>query len=116
MKQAEAGLAVKEVCRQGGFSEPTFYKWRAKYGGMDTSMMSKLKELEEENRKLAQIVTDRGYVEVGTQITPLLSPNDETLTLDSWFEVSYEKRVQNIEEAMVEVGFALSIEKVAARA
>ena len=67
-------------------------------------------------RKLAQIVTDRGYVEVGTQITPLLSPNDETLTLDSWFEVSYEKRVQNIEEAMVEVGFALSIEKVAARA
>ena len=35
LKQAEAGLAVKEVCREGGFSEPTFYKWRAKYGGMD---------------------------------------------------------------------------------
>ena len=35
LKQAEAGLAVKEVCRQGGFSEPTFYKWKPKYGGMD---------------------------------------------------------------------------------
>ncbi|MDD2768768.1 MAG: transposase, partial [Methylococcus sp.] len=35
LKQAESGLPVKEVCRQGGFSEPTFYKWRAKYGGME---------------------------------------------------------------------------------
>lgn len=35
LKQAESGLPVKEVCRQGGFSEPTFYKWRTKYGGME---------------------------------------------------------------------------------
>ncbi len=66
-------------------------------------------------RKLAQVVIERGYEEVGTQITPLLSPNDETHTLDSWFEVSYEKRVQNLDEAMIEVGFALSIDKVATR-
>jgi hypothetical protein len=67
-------------------------------------------------RKIAQIVIDRGYVETGTQITPLPDPNDEAHTLDSWFEVSYEKRVKDLEEAMAEVGFALSIEKVASRA
>lgn len=66
-------------------------------------------------RRLAQGIVERGYVEVGTQITPLLDPNDETHTLDSWFEVSYEKRVQDLVEAMAEVGFALSIEKVASR-
>ena len=55
LKQAEAGLAVKEVCREGGFSEPTFYKWRAKYGGMDVSMMSRMKELDEENRRLKKM-------------------------------------------------------------
>ena len=58
LKQAEAGLAVKEVCRQGGFSEPTFYKWRAKYGGMDTSMMAKLKELEIENARLKKMYAE----------------------------------------------------------
>ena len=55
LKQAESGLPVKDVCRQGGFSEPTFYKWRAKYGGMDTSMMARMKELEEENRRLKKM-------------------------------------------------------------
>jgi hypothetical protein len=67
-------------------------------------------------RKLAQVAVERGYVEVGTQTTPLLDPNDETHTLDSWFEVSYEKRVQDLDEAMSEVSFALAIEKVASRA
>lgn len=66
-------------------------------------------------RRLAGGLDERGYVEVGTQITPLPDPNDEAHTLDSWFEVSYEKRVQDLVEAMVEVGFALSIEKVASR-
>lgn len=67
-------------------------------------------------RQLAHVVLERGYAEVGTQITALPDPNDETHTLDSWFEVSYEKRVQDLDEAMAEVGFALSIEKVASRA
>ena len=52
LKRAEAGIAVPDLCRELGVSTATFYKWRAKYGGMDTSMMSKLKELEEENRRL----------------------------------------------------------------
>ena len=46
LKRVEAGLAVPELCREMGISSATFYKWRAKYGGMDTSMMARLKELE----------------------------------------------------------------------
>ncbi|MBK9265082.1 MAG: hypothetical protein IPM54_35545 [Polyangiaceae bacterium] len=69
----------------------------------------------EHARKLAKIAIERGYVEVGTQITPLPDPNDESHTLDSWFEVSYEKRVADLEQAMTEVAFALSIEKAASR-
>ncbi len=56
LKQAEAGLAVKEVCRQGGFSEPTFYKWRARYGGMDAEEARRLKELEVENTRLKKLL------------------------------------------------------------
>lgn len=67
-------------------------------------------------RKLARIAVERGYSEVGTQMTPLPDPNDEARTLDSWFEVSYEKRVADLEQAMTEVAFALSIEKAALRA
>ena len=52
LKQAEAGTPVPELCREHGMSSATFYKWRSKYGGMDASMMARLKELEEENRRL----------------------------------------------------------------
>ena len=52
LKQAEAGTPVPELCREHGMSSATFYKWRAKYGGMDASMMSRLKELEAENQRL----------------------------------------------------------------
>ena len=52
LNEAEAGTPVPELCRQHGMSSASFYKWRAKYGGMDASMMSRLKELEEENRRL----------------------------------------------------------------
>ncbi len=48
LKQAEAGMPVKELCR-GGLSDDTFYKWRAKYGGMEASDASKLRDLESEN-------------------------------------------------------------------
>jgi putative transposase len=51
-KRVEAELAVPELCREMGISSPTFYKWRAKYGGMDTSMMARMRELEQENARL----------------------------------------------------------------
>ena len=52
LKRVEAGIAVPDLFRELGISSATFYKWRAKYGGMDTSMMDRMKELEEENRRL----------------------------------------------------------------
>jgi putative transposase len=55
LKRVEAGLAVPEVCRELGISTATFYKWRAKYGGMDTSMMARMKELEAENARLKKM-------------------------------------------------------------
>ncbi len=55
LKRVDAGFAVPDICRELGISSATFYKWRAKYGGMDVSMMSRLKELEEENRRLKKM-------------------------------------------------------------
>jgi len=58
LKQAESGVPVSELCREHGMSSATFYKWRAKYGGMDVSMMKRLKELEEENRRLKKMYAE----------------------------------------------------------
>lgn len=58
LKQAEAGQAVPELCREHGMSSATFYKWRSKYGGMDVSMMSRLKELEAENTRLKKMYAE----------------------------------------------------------
>ena len=55
LKRVDAGLAVPEVCRELGISTATFYKWRAKYGGMDTSMMARMRELEAENARLKKM-------------------------------------------------------------
>ena len=55
LKEAEAGVSVEELSRQHGFSKTSFYKWKAKYGGMDASALKRLKELEEENRRLKQM-------------------------------------------------------------
>jgi putative transposase len=52
LKRAEAGVAVQDLARELGVSTAMFYRWRAKFGGMDTSMMSRMRELEEENRRL----------------------------------------------------------------
>ena len=52
LKEAESGVRVPDLCRTHGMSDATFYKWRAKFGGMDASMMKRMKELEEENRRL----------------------------------------------------------------
>ena len=58
LKQAEAGSPVPELCREHGFSNATFYKWRAKYGGMDASLMARMKELEDENRRLKKMYAE----------------------------------------------------------
>ncbi|MCU7374210.1 IS3 family transposase [Paucibacter sp. O1-1] len=58
LKQAEAGMPVKELCRQGGFSDATFYKWRAKYGGMQATDAKRLRELESENAKLKRLLAE----------------------------------------------------------
>ena len=58
LKQAEAGVAVPDLCREHGISSATFYKWRAKFGGMDASLMARLKELEEENRRLKKMYVE----------------------------------------------------------
>lgn len=55
LKEAEAGVALEDLIRQHGFSKATFYKWRAKYSGMSVSELRRLKELEEENRRLKQM-------------------------------------------------------------
>lgn len=58
LKQAEGGAPVPDLCRQHGISSATFYKWRSKFGGMDVSMMSQLKELQDENRRLKRMYAD----------------------------------------------------------
>ncbi len=58
LKQAEAGLSVPDICRGHGISSATFYKWRSKYGGLDVSMMSRLKELEAENNRLKKMYAE----------------------------------------------------------
>ncbi len=58
LKEAEAGVPVTELCRQHGFSQSAFYKWKAKYGGLDISQLQRLKELEDENRRLKQMYAD----------------------------------------------------------
>jgi putative transposase len=58
LKQAEAGSPVPELCRTHGISSATFYKWRSKYGGMDASMISQMKALEEENRRLKKMYAE----------------------------------------------------------
>jgi putative transposase len=58
LKQAEAGMSVKEVCRQGGFSEATFYKWRARYGGMQVEELRRARELEAENARLKKLLAE----------------------------------------------------------
>lgn len=58
LKQAESGISVEEVCRKIGISEATFYNWKKKYGGLGISELRRLKQLEEENSKLKQLVAD----------------------------------------------------------
>ena len=58
LKQAEGGSPIPELCREHGISNATFYKWRSKFGGMDASLMARMKELEEENRRLKKMYVE----------------------------------------------------------
>ncbi len=58
LREAEAGVPVADLCRKHGMSDASFYKWRAKYGGMDVSDAKKLKQLETENAKLKRLLAD----------------------------------------------------------
>ena len=58
LRQAEGGMPVAELCREHGMSNASFYKWLAKYGGMDASMVSQMKAMEEENRRLKRMFAD----------------------------------------------------------
>jgi len=58
LKEAEAGIPVPELCRKHGMSNASFYKWRAKYGGMDVSSMKRMKELEEESARLKKMYAE----------------------------------------------------------
>ena len=58
LKQAEAGVPVKDLCRKHGFSDATFYNWRSRYGGMEVSDVRKLRELEAENAKLKKLLAE----------------------------------------------------------
>lgn len=58
LKEHQAGLNAADLCRKHGVSEPTFYKWRSKYGGMEVSDANRLKSLEEENAKLKKLLAE----------------------------------------------------------
>lgn len=61
LKQNEEGVSVPDLCREHGMSSATFYKWRSKYGGMDASMIKRMKELEEENRRLKKMYAEERF-------------------------------------------------------
>ena len=68
LKRVDAGLAVPEICRELGISTATFYKWCAKYGGMDTSMIARMKELEAENARLKKMyIVEKLKAEIVTE-------------------------------------------------
>ena len=58
LKQAENGIPVSELCREHGMSSASFYKWRAKYGGLDASMISQMKAMDDENRRLKKMFAE----------------------------------------------------------
>ena len=58
LKQAEGGVPVSELCREHGMSSASFYKWHAKFGGMDASLISEMKDMAEENRRLKRMYAE----------------------------------------------------------
>ncbi|MBV9181395.1 MAG: transposase [Acidobacteria bacterium] len=69
LKQGEAGTSTAELCRQHNITEQTYYRWKAKYGGMESGDAKKLKQLEDENRKLKHV----GYATSGLSLDTLIA-------------------------------------------
>ncbi len=65
LKQGEAGVKVRDLCRQHGISDQTYYRWRSKFGGMEVSEAKRLKALEEENRQLKQLLAEKELDNLG---------------------------------------------------
>ncbi|STQ90157.1 putative transposase [Iodobacter fluviatilis] len=74
LKQAEADSTIPDLCREHGMSSASFYKWRAKFGGMDASMMTRMKELEDENKRLKKM-----YIEAQMQANIIKEAMSEIL-------------------------------------
>lgn len=68
LKQADAGVPVKDICRQAGISIPTYYQWKSKYGGLEASELRRVKELESENAKLKRMYVVRTALERRTRL------------------------------------------------
>lgn len=62
LKQQESGVTIKDICREQGISEATFYNWKAKYGGMEASQLKRVKELEEENFRLKRMYSELSMI------------------------------------------------------
>jgi putative transposase len=78
IKRAEYGESVQGLCRELGISQATFYKWRSKYGGMDTSLMARMKELESENARLRKMyVEEKLKAEIASEY---LAKNSEAIS------------------------------------
>lgn len=71
LKQQEAGMTVAQLCRDNNVSQATFYKWKAKFGGMSVSEAKRLKQLEDENAKLKRIVLKRIVSDQALDLVPL---------------------------------------------
>lgn len=68
LKQSESGVPVPELCREHGMSSASFYKWRAKFGGMDASLMKRMKELEDENRLKKMYAEEKLKAEIRLEV------------------------------------------------
>jgi putative transposase len=85
LKEAEAGVPVKDLCRRVGISEATFYHWKAKYGGLEVNETRRLRQLEEENGRLKKIVAQQALdldalkVMLAKKSSPRVSPRDRRL-------------------------------------
>lgn len=62
LKKHETGVSVKDICRESGISDQTFYKWKSKYGGMESSQLKRVKELEEENSRLKRMYAEMSMI------------------------------------------------------